>query len=84
MPRYPFTVHYPVSLPQRPERFAVYMLRDRLIIWEYVQRQDLVRVQPTPRRLRPLWDPDLTLQDWVEPYLREARILTTHVGRLPF
>ena len=82
-----FLMAYVERMPVRPgfaERFAVYMLRDRLIIWEYVQRQDLARIQPAPRRLRTPWDTDITLQDWVEPYLREARILTTHVGRLPF
>lgn len=40
------------------ERFAVYMLRDRLIIWEYAQRPSMVT----------WWDPGLSLREWAEPY----------------
>jgi aminoglycoside phosphotransferase (APT) family kinase protein len=39
-------------------RFPVYMLRDRLIIWEYFQR---------PGR-QPGDDPTITLRQWAEPY----------------
>ena len=71
--------------PARPglrERLAVYLLRDRLIIWEYVQRRTVGRVAPRePRpRLRPPSDPDLTLREWVEPYLAEAGALTARYG----
>jgi aminoglycoside phosphotransferase (APT) family kinase protein len=39
-------------------RFPVYMLRDRLIVWEYGVRPD------TPT----WWDPRLELRAWAEPY----------------
>jgi hygromycin-B 7''-O-kinase len=74
-----FLTAYVERMPARPgfaERFGVYMLRDRLIIWEYVQRHDIPRVQPAGGRLRPPWDPDLTLREWEEPYITEARALT--------
>jgi hygromycin-B 7''-O-kinase len=48
--------------PARPglrERFPVYMLLDRLVVWEYVQR---------PQQ-EPWWDPGLTLREWAEPYI---------------
>jgi hygromycin-B 7''-O-kinase len=48
-------------LPARPgfqERFPVYMLLDRLVVWEYAQR---------PQE-EPWWDPELTLREWAEPY----------------
>jgi aminoglycoside phosphotransferase (APT) family kinase protein len=41
------------------ERLAVYLLRDRLLVWEYFQRPDHA----------PFWDPRLTLRQWAEPYL---------------
>jgi hygromycin-B 7''-O-kinase len=47
--------------PARPgfwERFPVYMLLDRLVVWKYAQR---------PQH-EPWWDPDLTLREWAEPY----------------
>ena len=44
--------------PGFAERFPVYMLRDRLIIWEYFQRPGI----------KPWWDPELTLKGWAEPY----------------
>ena len=47
--------------PPRPgfeERFPAYMLRDRLIVWEYFRRPGTV----------PPWSARLTLQEWVEPY----------------
>jgi hygromycin-B 7''-O-kinase len=48
-------------LPARPgfqERFPAYMLLDRLVVWEYAQRQ----------QHEPWWDPGLTLRKWAEPY----------------
>jgi hypothetical protein len=48
--------------PPRPgfaRRLPVYLLRDRLIIWEYCQRPDVA----TP------WDPRLTLREWAAPSL---------------
>jgi hygromycin-B 7''-O-kinase len=48
-------------LPARPgfqERFPVYMLLDRLVVWEYAQR---------PQQ-EPWWDPERTLREWAEPY----------------
>jgi hygromycin-B 7''-O-kinase len=48
-------------LPARPgfqERFPVYMLLDRLVVWEYAQR---------PQQ-EPWWEPELTLREWAEPY----------------
>jgi aminoglycoside phosphotransferase (APT) family kinase protein len=47
--------------PPRPgfeERFPVYMLRDRLIIWEYIQRPGMESMR----------DREHTLQGWAEPY----------------
>jgi aminoglycoside phosphotransferase (APT) family kinase protein len=44
--------------PEFRERFPVYMLRDRLIVWEYGSRPD------TPA----WWDPKLTLREWAERY----------------
>jgi aminoglycoside phosphotransferase (APT) family kinase protein len=41
------------------ERFVVYLLWDRLVIWEYFQR---------PERETP-WKSDLTLRAWLEPIL---------------
>jgi hygromycin-B 7''-O-kinase len=40
------------------ERFPAYMLLDRLVVWEYAQRQ----------RNEPWWDERLTLRKWAEPY----------------
>jgi aminoglycoside phosphotransferase (APT) family kinase protein len=45
--------------PLRPgyaERFPVYMLLDRLIIWQFGQRHGV------------WWDPDLTLHEWANPF----------------
>ena len=45
--------------PLRPgfaERFRLYMLLDRLIIWQFAQRHGV------------WWDPELTLQAWASPY----------------
>ena len=47
--------------PPRPgfaERFPVYMLHDRLVIWEYFQRNGHMP-----------WDENLTLRDWASPYI---------------
>jgi hypothetical protein len=46
-------------------RFPVYMLRDRLIVWEYGVRPD------TPA----WWDPSLELRQWAEPYTSSLRLL---------
>jgi hygromycin-B 7''-O-kinase len=73
-----FLAAYFDRVPARPgfgERFAAYMLRDRLIIWEYVQRHGVTGAMPHPMRLRPPWDPDLTLRAWAEPYIAEAGAL---------
>jgi aminoglycoside phosphotransferase (APT) family kinase protein len=43
--------------PGFAERFPVYMLHDRLIIWEYFQRIGHV-----------FWEEDLSFQDWASPY----------------
>ena len=40
------------------ERFPIYMLHDRLMIWEYFQRTHTV-----------WWDDQLTFRQWVEPYI---------------
>jgi hypothetical protein len=45
--------------PLRPgfaERFSVYMLLDRLIIWQFGQRHGV------------WWDPSMTLQEWAGQY----------------
>ncbi len=47
------------SRPGLADRLQVYMLHDRLIIWEYCQRPGH----------RAFWDPELTLQGWAEPYI---------------
>lgn len=55
-----FLRSYLAQRPPRPgfrERFPVYMLRDRLIIWEYIQRPG-----GTSRQ-----EPGLTLRAWAEP-----------------
>ena len=52
---------YLKARPPRPgfeERFPVYMLRDRLIVWEYFQRPGT----------EPPWQQRLTLREWAEPY----------------
>ncbi|HET7769762.1 MAG TPA: hypothetical protein VFN74_13375, partial [Chloroflexota bacterium] len=72
--------------PGLSERFAVYLLRDRLIIWEYVQRRTVARVAPRDRRprLRPPSDPDVTLREWVEPYIAEAgTLIARHTSVAP-
>ena len=54
-------------LPARPgfqERFPVYMLLDRLVVWEYAQR---------PQQ-EPWWNPELTLREWAEPYTASSII----------
>ncbi len=54
--------------PPRPgfaDRFPVYMLRDRLIIWEYIQRP-----VGEPRR-----DQRPTLREWAEPYTSSLEAL---------
>jgi len=46
--------------PLRPgfdERFRIYMLLDRLIIWQFAQRHGV------------WWDPSLTLREWAAPYV---------------
>jgi len=40
------------------ERFPVYMLLDRLIVWSYAQANDVN-----------WWDRSLTLREWAEPYI---------------
>lgn len=54
--------------PPRPgfaARFPVYMLRDRLIVWEYGVRPE------TPT----WWDPRLGLREWAEPHTSSYRLL---------
>jgi hygromycin-B 7''-O-kinase len=54
--------------PPRPgfaERFAVYMLLDHLIIWDFAQREHM-----------DWWDQRLSLQEWAEPYTSLGAILT--------
>ncbi len=56
-----FLTTYLDLLPARPgfqERFPAYMLLDRLVVWEYAQRQ----------QQEPWCDPRLTLREWAEPY----------------
>jgi aminoglycoside phosphotransferase (APT) family kinase protein len=46
--------------PLRPgsaERFRIYMLLDRLIIWQFAQRHGV------------WWDSSLTLREWADPYV---------------
>jgi hygromycin-B 7''-O-kinase len=61
-----FLSAYVAARPPRPgllARLPVYVLHDRLIVWEYWQR-------PTHA---PYWDAGLSLQQWVAPYI--ARLL---------
>ncbi len=46
------------------ERFAAYMLDERLGIWEWAQREHMV-----------WWDPRLSLREWVEPFATAAQRL---------
>jgi aminoglycoside phosphotransferase (APT) family kinase protein len=46
------------------ERFPIYMLHDRLIVWEYVQR-----THPA------WWSDQLTFRHWVEPYLAAGQLI---------
>jgi aminoglycoside phosphotransferase (APT) family kinase protein len=59
--------------PPRPgftERFPVFMLRDRLIVWEYCQRPGTGS----------LLDPGLTLRKWAEPYVTSfQQLLENHL-----
>jgi hygromycin-B 7''-O-kinase len=43
--------------PGSADRFRIYMLLDRLIIWQFAQRHGV------------WWDPSLTLRQWAEPYV---------------
>lgn len=52
--------------PGFAKRFAVYMLLDRAIIWEFVHRHE-------PQ----WWNRDQTFRDWVSPYLSIEAILPT-------
>lgn len=73
-----FLATYLDRAPARPglrERLAVYMLRDRLIVWEYFQRHEVARGTSPGVRLKPPWDPDVTLREWAEPYIAEAGAL---------
>jgi hygromycin-B 7''-O-kinase len=57
-----FVRRYLELRPARPgfrERFVVYLLWDRLAIWEYFQRPEQ----------EPYWKRDLTLRAWLEPIL---------------
>ncbi|GHO69938.1 hypothetical protein KSC_088300 [Ktedonobacter sp. SOSP1-52] len=50
--------------PPRPgfeARFPLYMLKERLAIWEWAHRTDMV-----------WWQRDLTLREWIEPFLSIA------------
>jgi aminoglycoside phosphotransferase (APT) family kinase protein len=52
---------YLSTRPHRPgfvERFRVYMLAERLTVWEYFQRHG-----------SPFWDENLTLREWSDPYV---------------
>ncbi len=66
--------------PGLSERFAVYLLRDRLIVWEYFQRHEVARGTSHGLRLKPPWDPDVTLREWAEPYIAEAAALIARHG----
>ena len=53
-----------VKMPPRPgfrERFSLYMLLDRLIIWEYIQRHEAAVASKMG-----------TLRDWTERYTQIA------------
>ena len=55
-----FVRAYLAGRPARPgfaARFPVYMLDERLAIWEWAQRERLV-----------WWEPSLTLRQWAEPF----------------
>lgn len=58
----------------------MYLLRDRLIVWEYFQRREVARGTSHGVRLKPPWDPDVTLREWAEPYIAEARSLIAMHG----
>ena len=78
-----FLATYLDRAPARPglrERFAVYLLRDRLIVWEYFQRREVARGMSNGSRLKPPWDPDVTLREWAEPYIAEAGALIAMHG----
>lgn len=65
-----FLAAYLAQRPPRPgirRRLPVYLLRERLFVWEYFQRSGHT----------PLWAPDLTLREWVEPYLAALMNLLT-------
>jgi aminoglycoside phosphotransferase (APT) family kinase protein len=60
-----FVRAYLTQQPARPglaARLPVYMLRERLAIWEWSHRPGHV----------PHWDPRLTMQEWVEPFVAAA------------
>ena len=79
-----FLATYLDRAPARPglsERFAVDMLRDRLIVWEYFQRPEVARgTSSHGLRLKPPWDPDVTLRECAEPYIAEAGALIAMHG----
>ena len=55
-----FLAAYARHRPLRPgyaERFALYMLYERTLIWQFGQRHGV------------WWDPDLTLREWAAPYV---------------
>jgi hygromycin-B 7''-O-kinase len=55
-----FVRAYAHCKPLRPgftERFQIYMLVERLLCWQFGQRHGV------------WWKPDLTLREWVEPYV---------------
>jgi len=56
----PFIEGYRSIQPERDgfaERFPVYMLLDRLLIWEYGQRNDV------------WFDPGISMREWIEPFI---------------
>lgn len=59
---------YVARRPPRPrfaDRLAVYVLAERVIVWEYGQRHAELG----------WWDPQLTFRAWAEPYLEMSRSL---------
>lgn len=60
-----FVQAYLARKPARPglvARLPIYLLRERLIIWEYCQRPGNTSH----------WDPQLTLREWAEPFVEAA------------
>jgi hypothetical protein len=68
-----FAQAYFAARPPRPgfaARFPLYMLDERLAIWEWAQRERLV-----------WWNPELSLRRWLEPFTAWAAVLGVQAHR---